>query len=59
MVHIWGQIRRNVSTETQGIAFDSIINFIYFEIIWVRGRRGRNCMVIEFVTTCAISAYHH
>jgi hypothetical protein len=21
--------------------------------------RGRDCMVVEFTTTCAISAYHH
>jgi len=24
---------------------------------FARGRRGR--MVVEFITTCAISAYHH
>jgi hypothetical protein len=24
-----------------------------------RGRRGRDCMVVGFTTTCAISAYHH
>ena len=24
-----------------------------------RGRRGRGWMVVEFTTTCAISAYHH
>jgi hypothetical protein len=24
-----------------------------------RGRRGRNCMVVGFTTTCAIKAYHH
>ena len=23
------------------------------------GRRGRDCMVLGFTTTCAISAYHH
>jgi len=23
------------------------------------GRRGRDCMVVGFTTTCAISAYHH
>jgi hypothetical protein len=24
----------------------------------MRGRRGHDCMVIRFTTTCAISAYH-
>jgi len=24
-----------------------------------RGRRGRERMVVEFITTCAISDYHH
>jgi uncharacterized ferredoxin-like protein len=24
-----------------------------------RGRRGRECMVVGFTTTCAISAHHH
>jgi hypothetical protein len=23
------------------------------------GRRGRDCIVAKFTTTCAISAYHH
>jgi hypothetical protein len=25
----------------------------------VRGCHGRDCMVVGFTTTCAISAYHH
>ena len=25
----------------------------------IRGRRGRDHMVVGFKTTCAISAYHH
>jgi hypothetical protein len=25
----------------------------------IRGRRGRDRMVVGFTTTCAISAYHH
>jgi len=25
----------------------------------VRGRRGRDRLVVGFTTTCAISAYHH
>jgi len=25
----------------------------------MRGRRGRDRMVVEFTTTCAISTYHH
>jgi hypothetical protein len=24
-----------------------------------QGRRRHDCMVVEFTTTCAISAYHH
>jgi len=24
-----------------------------------RGHRGRDHMIVEFTTTCAISAYHH
>ena len=28
-------------------------------IIYIRGRRGRDRMVVGFTTTCAISAYHH
>jgi len=31
--------------------------YVYFNKI--RGRRGRDRMVIRFTTTCAISAYHH
>jgi hypothetical protein len=27
--------------------------------IHIRGRRGRDCMVVGFTTTCAISAYRH
>jgi hypothetical protein len=27
--------------------------------ITYRGRRGRDCMVVGFTTTCAVSAYHH
>ena len=26
---------------------------------WRRGHRGRDCMVIGFTTTYAISGYHH
>ena len=25
----------------------------------LRGRRDRDCMVVGFTTTCAISPYHH
>ena len=25
----------------------------------LKGCRGRDCMVVGFTTTCAISAYHH
>ena len=27
--------------------------------VYIRGRRGRDCMVVGFTTTYAISAYHH
>ena len=25
----------------------------------MRGRHGRDCILVGFITTCAISAYHH
>jgi len=28
-------------------------------MIWKRGRRGRDRIVVGFTTTCATSAYHH
>ena len=31
----------------------------YHSTIGIGGRRGRDCMVVGFSTTCAISAYHH
>jgi len=30
-----------------------------FPIVIKRGRHGRDCMVVGFLTTYAISAYHH
>jgi hypothetical protein len=41
--------------------------FVFFECIYntfsttilITGRRGRDCMVVGFTTTCVISAYHH
>jgi hypothetical protein len=35
---------------------DLCVVFI-FTTFW--GRRGRDRIVVEFITTCAISAYHH
>jgi len=32
---------------------------MYNSSIFLRYRRGRDRMVVEFTTTCAISAYHH
>jgi len=29
------------------------------ETFSVRGHHGRDCMIVEFTTTNAISAYHH
>ena len=41
----------------------SILIYIWFVCTsyWIKGRRGRECMVhvVGFTTTCAISAYHH
>ena len=36
-------------------------NFVDLDFSWrsVRGRRGRDRMVVGFTTTYAISAYHH
>ena len=34
-----------------------ICQYIYIYIY--RGRRGRGDIIVEFMTTCAISAYHH
>jgi len=28
-------------------------------IVPIRGRRGRDHMIVGFTTTCAINAYHH
>ena len=33
--------------------------FTYTWLIVCRGRRGRDRLVVGFITTCAISAYHH
>ena len=44
----------------------SVINKVYCDVMvwldrkhWSRGRHGRDRMVVGFITTCAISAYHH
>jgi hypothetical protein len=34
-------------------------DYIWFELIRKRGRRGRDRGVVGFKTTYAISAYHH
>ena len=34
---------------------DVVCSFSYSN----QGRRRHDCMVVEFTTTCAISAYHH
>jgi hypothetical protein len=47
--------------------FDQIVKFscedilLYVPMIYAisRGRRGCDHMVVGFITTCAISAYHH
>ena len=39
---------------------EGILLYIYIDVqfqIYIRGRRGR--MVVGFITTCAIGAYHH
>ena len=35
----------------------SFLFITHADILWMKGRR--NCMVVEFTTTYAISAYHH
>jgi hypothetical protein len=30
-----------------------------FQLIVTRSRRGRDCVVVGFTTSCAITAYHH
>ena len=29
------------------------------DVLFCRDHHGRDCMVVGFTTTCAISAYHH
>jgi hypothetical protein len=36
-----------------------LLPYIRFVLSWVRGRRGRDRMVVGFTTTCTITAYHH
>jgi hypothetical protein len=32
---------------------------LFSDLLWERGRRGRDRMVAGFITIYAISAYHH
>ena len=46
------QYRPSILTEKLIVKLDKYQNLL-------RGRRGRDRMVVGFTTTCAISAYHH
>ena len=43
--------------------FDEILVYHLHRLLMVclcfEGRRGSNCMVVRFITTCVINAYHH
>jgi len=39
--------------------FLNLIGALFKNLIYTSGRRGLDCMVVGFTTTCAISAYHH
>jgi hypothetical protein len=40
------------------VQFQAHVNKIFITM-YHRGRRGRDCLVVGFTTTYAISAYHH
>ena len=42
-----------------GILKKNYFNTVYIFLFIGWGRHGRHCMVVGYVTTCAISAYHH
>jgi hypothetical protein len=50
-------------TDGQSYNYKGFVTFIYkdvqYTLIFLRGRRGRDRMVVGFTTTCTISAYHH
>ena len=55
-----------ISAKYQKLINDTLIYlpfFIYLKYFvrssMISGRRGRDCKVVGFTTTCAISAYHH
>jgi len=52
--HLW--LVSDVS-ESQWITM--LVFFRHDMYIYVQGLCGRDCMVVGFTTTCAISAYHH
>ena len=39
--------------------FTSFVVLHSEDILFLRGHRGRDCMVVGFTTTYAISAHHH
>jgi hypothetical protein len=43
--------------------FDEILVYHLHRLLMVclcfEGRRGSNCMVVRFITTCVINVYHH
>ena len=51
---------RLVSTHAPLLAIVlSVLRFKSSDSTFVKGRHGRDRMVVGFTTTCAISAYHH
>jgi hypothetical protein len=51
----WQTLSHNVIIESLCFVINSNVKYQVAK----RGHRGRDRMVVEFTTTCAISAYHH
>ena len=43
----------------RGMFFSGPENLVFTQKRNLKGRHGRDSMVVEFTTTCAISVYHH
>jgi hypothetical protein len=43
--------------QTSNFSLNLLTDYIFY--IFIRGRRGRDRMVVGFITTYAINAYHH
>ena len=52
--------RKNKFLSETSARYDVNTNEVFILITaYIRGRRGRDRMVVGFTTTCAISAYYH